>query len=102
VVRQVICGGRKRGLRHSRALREAEDHVYVAEPSCTCAELPDRFADSCLTDVTPVAANIDMNSETVGTSWAAYRCLVCGQWWRDGVGDDHALREIDAPPRSTE
>jgi len=69
----------------------------VSADSCKCAELPDRFENSNLANETVVAACIDMDSERVEGSTAFYRCLVCGRWWRDGSGDDHALRKVAGP-----
>lgn len=69
----------------------------MPEPICVCANLPERFPDSNLTNVTPVAANIDLSREVGADGWGAWPCLVCGQWWRDGFGDDHALRKIAFP-----
>jgi hypothetical protein len=66
----------------------------VSVDSCMCAALPERFENSTLTDETVVAAHIDMDSERVEGSVAFYRCGVCGQWWRDGSGDDRALRKV--------
>jgi hypothetical protein len=64
---------------------------------CFCASLPDRFEDTNIQGVTAVAANVDVENAVEDSSSVTYRCLVCGQWWRDGSWDDHALRKVPAP-----
>ena len=50
-----------------------------------------------IASITAVAANIDMESSVDEGSSISYPCLVCGQWWRDGFWDDHALRKVASP-----
>jgi hypothetical protein len=62
---------------------------------CSCASLPERFEDSNLTNVTVVAGFA--GDEVLGKTCAFYQCVDCGQWWRDGSGDDRALRKVESP-----
>jgi hypothetical protein len=64
---------------------------------CSCASLPERFKDSNVQSVVVVAANIELDGAVEEPSSVSYRCLDCGQWWRDGFRDDHALRKVPAP-----
>jgi hypothetical protein len=64
---------------------------------CSCASLPDRFEDANVQSVAAVAGFVDVESAVENQSSTSYRCLDCGQWWRDGYGDDHALRKVPPP-----
>ena len=62
---------------------------------CLCDDLPTIFEDRNVQNVVEVAGSVDMESERLGAGGAYYyRCLSCGQWWRDGIADDHALRKV--------
>lgn len=62
---------------------------------CHCARLADVLPGRNIQGEPFIAGFA--GDEVVSESAAYYRCLDCGQWWRDGYLDDHALRKVDGP-----
>lgn len=60
---------------------------------CGCADLAEVLPDRNIQGEPIVAAFV--GDEVESGSGIYYRCSDCGQWWRDGFFDDHALRKVD-------
>jgi hypothetical protein len=64
---------------------------------CRCAELADVFPDTNIQGMSIVAGFVDEENAVECDTAIHYRCLDCGQWWRDGFCDDQTLRKVDGP-----
>ena len=77
--------------------------LLMDQDRCWCTELPEVMPDTFVQDDVRLASvledkrPVDPSRPAGPASDWLYQCLVCGQWWRDGVDGDGAFRKVRAP-----